>query len=168
MKKNINKNYCFCLLFVLFAMQSNCGFTSVNKDEVPPKYKAFFFEMTPEQQAAAFDNSSVEDQIDYYVASFKYEHPGRAGYGEIIAKRHGKAAVTPLLKRIREEKYPAGKFDLMYVLEAIHRTSYNLKNDREVIETLRAEQSKMNERDKQTIERVLKYIEETPGYQGQS
>lgn len=102
---------------------------------VPPEYRAFL-EAPPQQQREQMESASVEKQIDYFLAGEAYAHPPLR-LGDYVAKR-GKEAVPLLIERLEKEDSAARQVDILYVLEDMNKYYYNLKDEKEAIEAMRA------------------------------
>jgi TonB family protein len=140
---------------------------------MPPKFKAFFYDMKLEQQFETLLGASIEEQLDYYVALSKYKHQATFDenikkYLETLIGREGQTAIPALLKRIKEEE-PRFRGALTPLFREIHDHSYNLKNETAVHDALKEQaNTAATESDRATFEDALKYIQEQPGYSASS
>jgi hypothetical protein len=130
---------------------------------VPDKYRSFLA-LTSQQQHEQMKNLSTTEQIDHYLAAMRYVHPPEVSLSQDIAAR-GKEAVPFILKRLKEEKDEGTQVHLMYILQVMNACCYRLKNDDEVIESLKqATKSMKGDEGRRRGEETLKFIldDETP------
>ncbi len=124
---------------------------------VPDKYRSFLA-LTAQQQHEQMRNLSTTEQIDHYLAAMRYVHPPAVGLSQDIAAR-GKEAVPFILKRLREEKDESTKVHLMYLLQVMHACCYRLRNDDEVIASLKqATKDMKGDEGRRRAEETLKFI----------
>ena len=117
---------CLLLLFSIGLFKS-CNRT-------PPEYEAFFTQDwdTQEKQAKAFP---IEKQIEYCLAGVRYVHPPNHIVFYIIADQ-GKAAVPPVIERMKRAEYDSDKLELLRLVGNIHEFHDDLSNDKQVIDQL--------------------------------
>lgn len=130
-------------------------------DDTPPEYRRLF-ELPVKQQAVEFKKYPLEQQADIYVYALRYEPPATQ-FGTFLAS-NGKSAIPILLRRLKEEKNDRLRSYFVDVLYKMHTEYCSLKDDPEVIETIRAVISQMKDFEwKRLSEMSLKTITEKPG-----
>jgi len=93
-----------------------------------------FRKLPPDQQTAQFKQLPIDKQIDYYFYDQAHEPP-RMGYGELIASQ-GESVLPDLLRRLKAEPAEYRQYDLLLVIETMHRKFLPLDKNKEVIETV--------------------------------
>lgn len=125
---------------------------------MPPEYKAFF-DLPREQLIEKMRKMPTDKQIDYYLAGQEYFGPP-INLNEPIIER-GKEALPFLLKRLEEEEKDYLKMSFLYTLRSMHYFHYDLRGEKEVIETLNNVAAKMEPgMHKEYAENIVKDIVE--------
>lgn len=136
-----------------------CVVTLASCQQTPPEYQEFL-RLPPDQQREKMQTLPIERQIDYYLAGTIYVHPPQLSLRDVIASR-GKEAVPALMKRLKEEKKDYHKIDLMLVFSSMHKFHYDLRGEKEVIESLKEVAANIETpKDKATAEEIVKDIVE--------
>ena len=110
---------------------------------MPAQYREFF-ELPFEQQHEEMRRLPTDKQIDIYLVGMSYVHPPQVGLADDIAKK-GREAIPFLVKRINEEKLDTRRADLMYVLQLMHHTHYDLRDERDVLQQLKSVAAEMKD-----------------------
>ena len=141
------------LAFALYAaLLTSCWKT------IPPEYKAFL-DLSRDAQLGRMRRMPIDKQIDYYFAGQEYVHPPLS-LDDTIAER-GKEAIPFILKRLKEEEKDYRKVFLLYTLRRMHDFHYDLRGEKEAIETLQGVTAKMESRmHKEVAEGIVKDIVE--------
>lgn len=109
-------------------------------NSVPTEYRAFL-DLPPKRRQAEMRKVSLEKQLEYYFAGLDYVHPPDVGLTDPIAEQ-GKKALPFLLKKLSENTDEDKKADIVFILEVMHQSYCNLKNEEKVIALLK--QIKLN------------------------
>lgn len=117
-------------MFVVYlATLIQCG------NDTPPKYARLFRLPTDQQQLEELKKYSLEQQIDIYIYAMQREPPSTQFAGFLAS--NGKKVIPLLLKRLKEERSEHIKVDFIRVFADMHTDYCSLKDDKEVIETIR-------------------------------
>jgi hypothetical protein len=144
------------ILIVYLGTLIQCG------NDTPPEYRRLFRLPTDQQQLAELKKYSLEQQIDTYIYAMQREPPSTQ-FARFLAS-NGKKVIPLLLKRLKEERSEHVKVDFIRVLADMHTDYCSLKDEKEVIETIRGVISGMRDTSyKEWGEAELKVILEQPG-----
>jgi hypothetical protein len=121
-------------------------------NRIPPEYREFL-NLPIDHQRAQLRTYPIDKQIDYYLAATTYVRPPERELGDVVAS-NGKEAVPFLVKRIKEETQEHRQMSLMYVFGEMNRRYYDLKDEKEALETLKYVTANMSVQ-KASAERVL-------------
>ena len=118
-----------------------------------------FKELPVAKQHCEFKKLSIDKQIDYYLFDRSREPPDFSFAYDIASQ--GAKVIPPVLKRLRDEPAEYRQVDLIRLLEFITTQYVDLKNDREVSNTIEEIVAKMNDPDwKRMAEKSLAAIKE--------
>lgn len=143
------------LLITSWGGQNKCG------SHAPPEYKRIF-DLPGSQQEGEFKKLPLDKQVDMYIYAMYSEPPDKI-YVDYLAS-NGKDVIPHLLRRIEDEKGDYARTALVHVFRDMHRKYYNLRDEPEIIATLKRESAKI--RDdlwREESENYVKYILEQPG-----
>jgi hypothetical protein len=121
----------FLLLLALIALVNVMDSCS---SDTPPEYSRLF-RLTKEQQAEEMRKYSVEKQIDVFVHATYTEPPSTQFVGFLAS--NGKSAIPFLIKRLKASDYDREKYYFIRVFREMHSDYYDLKDEGEVLETLK-------------------------------
>ena len=143
------------MLVVYLGTLIQCG------NDTPPEYRRLFRLQTDQQQLDDLKKYSLEQQIDIYIYAMQREPPSTQ-FAKFLAS-NGKKVIPLLLIRLKEEKSEHVKVDSIRVLVDMHTDHCSLKDEKEVIETIRRVISGMRDTSyKEWAEAELKVILEQP------
>lgn len=111
--------------------------------QVPDEYRPFF-DLPRRERVREFANFPIERQVDYYLVGVMYREPPEPGLNLVIA-RQGPAAIPALLRRLKAAQDVGEQTALISVFEIMARLYYSLKDEAEVIATIRDVVSAMPE-----------------------
>lgn len=132
------------------------------ENTTPPEYRRLF-RLPRKQQAEEFKKYPLEQQVDIYIYAIQGAEPPATQFGDFLAS-NGKKVIPLVLKRLKEEKSDRVRLYLIEVLYSMHTEYCRLKDEKEVVETIRAVISDMKDATyKRLCELSLKAILEQPG-----
>lgn len=135
----------------------SCGFSG-GCNNYPPDYVRLL-ELPRHQQPCEFRKLPVDKQIEFYLYSSSGEPP-RPEFDDPLASQ-GRAVVPQILQRLRNEPRERRQLDLILLFEQMNRGYVDLKNDKEVIDTIEEVVAKMKDADwKRMAQKSLTAIKE--------
>lgn len=148
----------FAVVLLITSGWTHCG------SSTPPEYRNLF-DLPESQQEEKFKQFPLEKQVDIYTYAM-YGEPPQTRYATYLGS-NGKKVLPYLLRRLEAEKSDTAKAHLLYAFKEIHERHYSLKNEPDMVETLRRIVTAMKDeyRRRQCTE-YLKTIEESPGFNG--
>ena len=127
-------------------------------NSTPPEYETFYAQSWDRQREEA-KNFPIEKQIDYYVAGRRYFHPPYQSLLPLIAER-GKAAVPPLLEKMKQADSDSVRLDLLGVVNNIDEFQVDLSDDKPLLDELTGVVDRMTDVDRKAkAQAILKEIE---------
>ena len=127
-------------------------------NSTPPEYETFYAQSWDKQREEA-KNFPIEKQIDYYVAGRRYFHPPYQSLLPLIAER-GKAAVPPLLEKMKQADSDSVRLDLLGVVNNIDEFQVDLSDDKPLLDELTGVVDRMTDVDRKAkAQAILKEIE---------
>ena len=128
-------------------------------NSTPPEYEAFYAQSWDKQREEA-KNFPIEKQIDYYLAGRRYFHPPYQSLLPLIAER-GKAAVPPLIEKMKRTDSDPARMDLLDVVVNIDEFHVDLSEDKPLLDDLKGVVDRMTDLDRKAkAQAVLKEIVE--------
>src|SRR6185295_13952381 len=115
-------------------------------NSTPPEYEAFYAQSWDKQREEA-KNFPIEKQIDYYVAGRRYFHPPYQSLLPLIAER-GKAALPPLLEKMKQADSDSVRLDLLGVVNNIDEFQVDLSDDKPLLDELTGVVDRMTDVDR--------------------
>jgi hypothetical protein len=145
----------FVFLAACIAMQNKCGY------HAPPEY-ARIFDLPLDQQAEEYRKLPLDKQVDMYLYAMQREPPSTR-YVDLLAS-NGTSVIPHLLERLNQEEGDYAKTVLIRVFRNMHEKFLDLRNDKELMETLKNEVSRIRDSEwRAESEQYLKEILEQPG-----
>ena len=143
-----------------------CGLnTSCGAGEIPPEYKNFF-SVPASQERREFREYPLEKQIDIHLIAATYFRPPKFGFSYDIAAR-GNEAIPALLSRLKADSSEAYRGPIIYVFRVMVKFHYDFRDEKEVMDTLKAVVSSMKDQFyREESERLLKEILSEPKKEG--
>lgn len=133
---------------------SSCGV------EMSQDCKAFFFDLTTQQQVNEFRKYPVEQQLELYLCGMRIEPP-QIGFAWYIAD-HGEKVIPFLVDRLRQENDESKRRDIIYIFEAMARGG-DLEGRQDIVEIIQQVISTMKgskEESEQMLARIKMHIEQ--------
>lgn len=128
-------------------------------NSTPPEYETFYAQSWDRQREEA-KNFPIEKQIDYYVAGRRYFHPPYQSLLPLLAER-GKAAVPPLIEKMKQADSDSVRLDLLGVVANIDEFHVDLSDDKPLLAGLKGVVDQMTDLGRKAkAEAVLKEIVE--------
>jgi hypothetical protein len=146
---------CFKIIFVLSLtllslVSTQCG--------IPPEF-AGFRGLTDKEKHEKFKKLPLDKQVDFHLVMMRF-HPPDMGYAFDIAAE-GEKTLPYLIERLEREKEDYRKADIMFIFEAIHASSVDLRERSEVLVALNNVVGQMsNPVQKKVCEASLQFIKE--------
>jgi len=127
-------------------------------NSTPPEYETFYAQSWDRQREEA-KNFPIEKQIDYYVAGRRYFHPPYQSLLPLIVER-GKAALPPLLEKMKQADSDSVRLDLLGVVNNIDEFQVDLSDDKPLLDELTGVVDRMTDVDRKAkAQAILKEIE---------
>jgi hypothetical protein len=136
---HLAKERLLLLLLICAGVWQQCG------NETPTEYRKLF-RLPVEQQAKEFKKYPLETQLDIYLHAMQGVEPPATQFAEFLAS-NGKQVIPLLLNRLKAEERDKFRYYFISVFDEMHESYFNLKDEKEVVETIRTTISKMKDPD---------------------